>query len=106
MSRSSSVLTNAAARKSDRRIGDVVVFERLQFPTRRVLTGQSLVGRGVDLVEVSRADELLQQRDMRVMRGVQSKALRISLEQAGIVGFGMLDHRRVRLQRNVDGRNW
>jgi hypothetical protein len=30
----------------------------------------------------------------------------VLIEQAGIVGFGMLDHRRVRLQRNVNGDNW
>ena len=85
------------ARKAIRRIGNVVALERLQFPASRLLVGQNLGGRGVDFVEVSRADKLLQHRDVRIVRRVQRKAFRIGLEQAGIGGMGVLRHRRIRL---------
>src|ERR1700738_1949315 len=55
------------ARKTDWWRRDLIVLERLQLPTRRLLAGQCFVDLSVDLVEVSRADELLQHRDMRVM---------------------------------------
>ena len=38
----------------------------------------------------------------RVCR-IQGEALRVNLEQAGVVGFGMPEHRGVRLQQDVDG---
>ena len=39
------------------------------------------------------------------MRGVQGETLRKDREQAGVVGFGMLEHRSVRFQQDVNGRN-
>ena len=37
------------------------------------------------------------------VRRIQGEAFREDLEQAGVVGGGMLEHRGVRLQQDVDG---
>ena len=47
------------------------------------------VGSGVDFLEVGSADELLEHGNVRVVCGVQSKALRIGSEQASVVGLGL-----------------
>ena len=64
---------------------------------------RTLPGGGIDLVEVRGADETLDQRDMRTVRGIQGEALRVNLKQPSVVGCGMLEHRGVRFQQNVDG---
>src|SRR5208283_605950 len=71
----------------------------------RIFLGQNLIGRGVDLFKVSSSYELLNQCEMRSVRRVQSKACWIRLEKAGIVGLRMLNHRRVRLEQDVDSRD-
>ena len=65
--------------------------------------GEHLAGGGIDLVEVRRADETLDHRDVRTVRRIQGETFREDLEQAGVVGFAMLEHRGVRLQQDVDG---
>ena len=65
--------------------------------------GENLAGGGIDFVEVRRADETLDHRDVRSVRRIQGKAFREDLEQAGVVGGGMLEHRGVRLQEDVNG---
>jgi hypothetical protein len=40
---------------------------------------------------------------MRRVLGIERKAFRIELEQAGVVGSGMLQHRSVWLEQDVDG---
>ena len=37
------------------------------------------------------------------VRRIQGESFREDLEQAGVVGFGMLEHRGVRLQQDVNG---
>jgi hypothetical protein len=49
-------------------------------------------------------DVALQHRDMWMVGRVQNEALREGLTQASIDGLRVLDHRCVRLQRDVDGR--
>ena len=39
------------------------------------------------------------------VRRIQGETFREDLEQAGVVGFGMLEHRGVRLQEDVNGRD-
>src|SRR5262249_42924320 len=81
---------------------NVVVLVRLQLPAGRLLVSKYLVDCGVDLFEVSRADELLQHRDVRMASCIQSKAFWKGFEQAGIIRLRMLNHRLVRLERNID----
>src|SRR5260370_16490716 len=50
-------------------------------------------------------DVALQDRDVWMVGRVQSEALREGLAQASIDGLRVLDHRCVRLQRDVDGRD-
>ncbi len=92
-----------SAGKADRRAGDVVVLDRLQLPSSRLLLCQNAGRGGINLVEVGRADELLQHRDVRVVRCVQGEALREVPKQAGICSLHMLEHRCVRFERDVDG---
>jgi hypothetical protein len=73
---------------------DVVILECLQVPACRFFVRQNLIGRGLDLIKVSCAHELLNQCEMWLVRWVESKASGIRLEQTGIV---MLNHRRIRL---------
>ena len=67
--------------------------------------GENLAGGGIDLVEVRGADETLDHRDVRTVRRIQGETFREDREQAGVVGFGMLEHRGVRFQQDVNGRN-
>ena len=67
--------------------------------------GEHLAGGGIDLVQVRGADETLEHRDVRTVRRIQGETFREDLEQAGVVGFGMLEHRGVRLQQDVNGRD-
>ena len=46
----------------------VVIFERLQLHAVHLGAGEHLADRGVDLVEVRRADETLEHRDVRTVR--------------------------------------
>jgi len=50
-------------------------------------------------------DVALQHRDMWMVGRVQNEALREGLTQASIDGLRVIDHRCVRLQRDVDGRD-
>src|SRR5436190_1384287 len=84
---------NDNARKTNWRRGNLVILERLQFPACWLLIGQYLVDCGVDFFEASRADELLQHRDVWMVRCIQSKAFREGLQQAGIIRLRTLDHR-------------
>jgi hypothetical protein len=59
---------------------------------------------GIHLIKIRRADETLDQRDVRTVRGVQREAFREHPAQTGIHGFRVLDHRGVRLQADVNGR--
>jgi hypothetical protein len=93
------------SRNANRRGWDVVVFERFQRPCRRLLSGKDRVRRGEHLVEVVGADKLLQDGNMRVMRRIQSKTLREGLQQTGVVGHRVLNHCRVRFERDVDRRH-
>src|SRR5262245_46556497 len=86
--------------------GNVVVLERLQLPARNLLVGQDLACRRVDFIEVRRADVPLQHRDVWVVRRIQMEALRKNLYQTSVRSLRVLDHRCVRLQRDVDGRDW
>jgi hypothetical protein len=85
--------------------GNVVVLDRLEPPACHSFLGENRVGGGVDLIEVGGADELLEHGDVRVVCRVQSEAPRKGFEQAGVVGLGPLNHRRVRFQRDVDCRD-
>ena len=67
--------------------------------------GENLAGGGIDLVEVRGADETLDHRDVRGVRRIQGEAFREDLEQAGVVGRGVPEHRGVRLQQDVNGRD-
>ena len=78
------------------RRGNVVVLDRLEPPDCRSFLGENRVGGGVDLIEIGGADELLEQGDVRVVCRVQREAPRIGFEQAGVVGLGLPNHRRVR----------
>ncbi len=91
------------AREANVLARDVVVFEGLQLHAGHVGAGENLAGGGIDLVEIRRADETLDHRDVRAVRRIQGETFREDLEQAGVVGFGMLEHRGVRLQQDVDG---
>src|SRR5262249_40031126 len=62
--------------------GDVVVLERFQLPARDLLVGPNLACRRVDFIEVCRADVPLQDRDVWMVRRIQTEALRKNLEQA------------------------
>src|SRR5579872_6308426 len=95
---------NDDSRDSERRGWDVVVSDRSQFPVCDSLFGQNAISRSIDFIEVRCVDELLQHREMRVVRCVQGEAARIGFEQTCIVGLRALNHRRVRLKRNVYGR--
>ena len=66
---------------------------------------QNCVRRRKYLVQVVRADELLQQGDVRVVRRIQREALRKILEQTSVGVPRMMNHRRVWLERNVDRRH-
>ena len=89
-------------READRRRGDVVILESLQCPCGGLLLGQNRVRRRKYLVEVVCADELLQHSDVRVVRLIQSKALRERLEQTSVGVLRVLKHRRVGFERDVD----
>jgi len=71
----------------------------------RVHVGGSddLVNGGINLVEIRRADETLNHRDMRTVGRIQGKTFRIGGQQACIVSLRMLEHRGIRLQQYVDG---
>ena len=77
----------------------------LQLPAGDLLVGQNLACRSVDFVEVRRADVLLQHRDVRMVRGIQCETLGENLEQTSVRSLSVLDHSRVRLQRDVDCRD-
>src|SRR6266851_468984 len=83
--------------------GNVVILECLQFPTCGPLGGENLIESGIDFFKVRSSDKLLQHGDVRIMRCVESKALWKAFQQASIVGLCMLQHRRIGLQRDVDG---
>src|SRR5262245_21486815 len=83
-----------------------VVLESVQLPAGDVLVGENLACCGVDFVEVGRADVPLQHRDVRMVCGIQTEALGKDLEQTSVGSLGVLDHRCVRLERNVDGRDF
>ena len=68
-------------------------------------TGEDLFGSRVDLVEVSRAYEPLNQRDVRTVCLIQSESFREDFEQPSVIGLGVSQHGRVRFQQNVDGGN-
>ena len=61
--------------------------------------------RGIYLVEIIRADKLLQHRDVWVVRLVEREPLRKGLEQMRVGGLRVLDHRRVGFERDVDRRH-
>ena len=69
------------------------------------LSGQNPADGGIDLFEVRGANEPLNEDDVRTVRRIQGEILRKDLEQAGVVGLGVLEHRGVRLQEDVDGRD-
>src|SRR5579859_5365514 len=62
----------------------VVVLERLQLHAVHVGAGENLVGRSIDLLEIRRPNETLNQCDMRTMRRIQGESFWENLEQAGI----------------------
>ena len=62
----------------------------------------NLFGDAVDLIEVSCADELLDHCEMRVVRCVESEALREGFKQTAVVDVRMPNHCRIGLQRDVD----
>jgi hypothetical protein len=72
-----------------------------QLPSSRPLRCQNASRSGIDLVELGRADELLQHRDVRVVRRIKGEALREVAKQAGICTLRMLDPRCVRFERDV-----
>ena len=49
---------------------------------------------------------MLQHRDVRLVSFIESEPLRECLQQPGVGGLRVLDHRDVGLQRNVDGYHW
>ena len=67
----------ANARDAHRASRGVVVLERLQLHGVHVGGGEHLAGGGIDLVEVGRADEALEHRDVRAVRRIQGEALRV-----------------------------
>ena len=67
---------------------------------------EDLFGGGIDLVEVLRADEPLNQRYVRTVRFIEGESLREGFEQSGVVGLGVAKHGGVRLEQDVDGRDW
>src|SRR5271163_1890281 len=81
------------SREAERRRRDVVILERLQRPCRGLLFGHNRVRRRKYLVEVLRAHELLRHRDVRMVRLIQSKALRERLSEANVGGHRVLNHR-------------
>ena len=85
--------------------GDVVVLVRLQLPSERLFLGQDFADGLIDLVEIRCLHVPLQTRDVRVMRRVQGEALGEVLAQARVGGLGVLDHRGVRIEQDVDGRD-
>ena len=96
----------ANARDSHRAARGVVVFEGLKFHALHIDGGENLAGGGIDLLEIRRADETLEHRNVRGMRRIQGKAFREDREQPGVVVSGMLEHRGVRLQEDVYGRDF
>ena len=81
----------------------VVVFEGFQLHCVDVGSGEDLAGGGIDFVEIRRADEPLNQRDVRSVRRIQGKTFRENAEQAGVVGCAVVQHRGVRFQQDVNG---
>lgn len=86
-------------------IGDVVILERLQRPCRGLFLDHDRVRRLKYLVEIVGADKLLQDTDMGVVRLIQRKAFGERLEQPGVGIFGVLNHRRVGFECDVDRRH-
>jgi hypothetical protein len=92
----------ASCSEADRRRGDIVIFERLQRPCLGLLFVKDSLRRSIYLVEIIRADELLQYRDVWVVRRIQGETLGKGFEQPGVVGRRVLDHCRVGFERDVD----
>jgi hypothetical protein len=83
----------------------VVELERLQLHRLQIGARKHLVGGDVHFFEVARPHEALDQRDVGRVRGIQRKARRMDLPQAGVVLRRVPEHRRVRLQEDVDRRH-
>src|SRR5262245_48941007 len=90
------------ARKANTLARDVVVFEGLQLHAGDVGVSEDLFGGGIDLVEILRADEPLNQRYVRTVRFIEGESLREGLEQSGVVGLGVAQHGGVWFQQDVD----
>ena len=93
------------ARETDGTAWNVIVFEGFQFHRVHIGTRENLMRCRMDLIEVGGADETLNHRDVRTVRRIEGEAFREDREQSGIDRFGMPEHRDVRLQQDVDGRD-
>src|SRR5205814_1478779 len=83
----------------------VVVFESFQLQASHIGAGEDFADGGIDFIEILGEDETLHQTDVGTVLGVQRKALRKDLPQTIVGGGRVLDHRGIRLQQDVDGRD-
>jgi hypothetical protein len=92
--------------EANRRRRYIVILECLQRPCRGLLFCHNCIRRRKHLIEVARADELLQYRYMGMVRCIQSKALRERISEASVGAHRVLNHRRVGFERDVDRGHW
>jgi hypothetical protein len=81
----------------------VIALEGLQGDGGQVGRGEGAGSGSVDALEILGGHEALNQRDVRAMGIIKGEALGERLQQAGIGGLGVGQHRGVRLQQHVDG---
>src|SRR5438132_12871987 len=83
----------------------VIVFESFQLQAGHIGAGEDFADGGIDFIQILGEDETLRQGDVRTMGGVKREALRKDLTQTVVGGGRVLDHRGIRLQQDVDGRD-
>ncbi len=91
------------AREAQVLVRHVVVFESFQLQAGHLGAGEDFADGGIHFVKILGEDETLHQGDVRAVRGVERETLRKYFEQAFVYGLRMLNHRRIRLQQDVDG---
>lgn len=87
----------------ERFVGEEVILESFELEAGDVVAGHDFAGGGVDLVEVGGSDVALEHGDVRAVGGVERETLGEDGAEAGVGGFGVLDHDGVGLEGDVNG---
>jgi hypothetical protein len=84
---------------------DIRNFKRLQLHRGYVFAEHHIANYRLDLVEIFRTNVTLKYGNVRLMGGVEGITLLVGFTKPRVKSVGVLDHRRVRLERDVDRYN-